>query len=369
MNKFHINSKGDASQCKATKGQCPFGDEEEHYATREEAQAAFERERAFDMLAKISSKSYKSVLQQQLASLKVAREEALDLQYSSFSRVQAGGFLGGYTWRLNVSDEEYENRRENAETLTRLTDEKAKELRAFKMLPHWKSDFPEAKNLSQARSEVMQALNRIGDEDYFSPSMDVYVQETLDRYHAGETIDEEEEALPSDKLLKVLTVEDNGIMSQQQVYNVLVFPEKDLKPVLTRLGIDDVRVAPLINGRENGLVYTVRGINGETRSFCMYEHRNTDSIIINGKTDWDPREGLPYASNSKEAFFAEFAPGDHRQAAETLGYFMSAAQRGDLETDEELAAMVSRRDWRAILSENIPGYAEWAARGDEEDRD
>ena len=38
MAKYHINSKGVPATCRATKGNCPFGGAESHYATKEEAQ-------------------------------------------------------------------------------------------------------------------------------------------------------------------------------------------------------------------------------------------------------------------------------------------------------------------------------------------
>lgn len=41
--KFHINSKGEPGRCSAQHGGCPFGSEDEHYATREGASAAYER--------------------------------------------------------------------------------------------------------------------------------------------------------------------------------------------------------------------------------------------------------------------------------------------------------------------------------------
>lgn len=44
MAKFHINPKtGNASSCRATKGNCPFGSEDEHFKTREDAQAHYEK--------------------------------------------------------------------------------------------------------------------------------------------------------------------------------------------------------------------------------------------------------------------------------------------------------------------------------------
>jgi hypothetical protein len=43
MAKFHIKPDGTVAPCKATKGKCPYGGEENHYATKEEAQIAFQK--------------------------------------------------------------------------------------------------------------------------------------------------------------------------------------------------------------------------------------------------------------------------------------------------------------------------------------
>lgn len=43
MAKFHIGRGGKPAQCNARKGKCPFGSEEEHYKTREEAQKSIEK--------------------------------------------------------------------------------------------------------------------------------------------------------------------------------------------------------------------------------------------------------------------------------------------------------------------------------------
>lgn len=42
MSKFHVNDKGEAGECAATKGNCPFGGEAQHYESRELAQKAYE---------------------------------------------------------------------------------------------------------------------------------------------------------------------------------------------------------------------------------------------------------------------------------------------------------------------------------------
>lgn len=43
MSKFHINAKGVPAPCKATKGNCPFGGEDSHYNSQEEAQTAIDQ--------------------------------------------------------------------------------------------------------------------------------------------------------------------------------------------------------------------------------------------------------------------------------------------------------------------------------------
>jgi hypothetical protein len=42
MAKFHINGKGEAGKCSATKGGCPFGGESEHFTSPEAAREAYE---------------------------------------------------------------------------------------------------------------------------------------------------------------------------------------------------------------------------------------------------------------------------------------------------------------------------------------
>lgn len=42
MAKYHVNAAGEAGPCRATKGGCPFGGEDEHYSSPEAARAAFE---------------------------------------------------------------------------------------------------------------------------------------------------------------------------------------------------------------------------------------------------------------------------------------------------------------------------------------
>jgi len=46
MAKYHVNSAGEAGVCKAKTGACPFGDAVDHYASADEARAAFEKANA-----------------------------------------------------------------------------------------------------------------------------------------------------------------------------------------------------------------------------------------------------------------------------------------------------------------------------------
>lgn len=42
MTRFHVNDNGDAGKCSATRGQCPFGGEVNHYDSKAEARKAYE---------------------------------------------------------------------------------------------------------------------------------------------------------------------------------------------------------------------------------------------------------------------------------------------------------------------------------------
>jgi len=47
---YHITPEGNAAQCKARKGNCPFAKEDEHFATKKEAVQAYEAQRSGDVL-------------------------------------------------------------------------------------------------------------------------------------------------------------------------------------------------------------------------------------------------------------------------------------------------------------------------------
>lgn len=50
MSKFHLNDKGEAGQCRATQGGCPFGGEAQHYSSTEKARTAYEASMAAEQI-------------------------------------------------------------------------------------------------------------------------------------------------------------------------------------------------------------------------------------------------------------------------------------------------------------------------------
>lgn len=149
------------------------------------------------------------------------------------------------------------------------------------------------------------------------------------------------------------------IYSNNSHYMRTIFPHKDLKRKLEELNIENVSVSPLNNGREVGLIYTTLTPTGETRSFAVYEHRNSDGVVINGKTNLKPDE-LPYVADTAHTFLAEYDAEDRTQVADTLAYFLKSSQKGTLENDVYLANNAPRIDWGARLSQQIPGFKDFA---------
>lgn len=202
---------------------------------------------------------------------------------------------------------------------------------------------------------VDDALNRVAAGDKLTLKADQY--DDLDMDFSWETA-----LMNSDqKVFALVSKDEDGRLYNQKAYLALAFPENELKDALKEAGVKNVKIDSFTNGREVGNIYTVYQPDGNTRSFSVYEHRNSDSIIINGSTNWSKEsEELPYASNHKNGFFAEISYSDTKRAAGTLAYFMKEAQKGELEDDATLVNKAERLDWNAILREQLPGFKEWS---------
>lgn len=200
-----------------------------------------------------------------------------------------------------------------------------------------------------SREDLEPVLNRLADGQSFVNIAD-----------DGVAVEDYKSIIPRQEVLMSYMAGSERNGSNNQLYLSVAFPERELKNAIEENGVNSVSVSSFYNSREWGNAYTVVDPEGNTRTFSVYEHRNTDSIIINGKKNWDPNEGIPYAGETKNAFFAEFHPDDKKAAADTLGFFMKQAEKGELPDDDVLIDSAEHRDWRSILSDSVPGFKDWA---------
>ena len=114
----------------------------------------------------------------------------------------------------------------------------------------------------------------------------------------------------------------------------LLVSEKVLKFVKRELNSfksngSNVYIGTFTNLRECGLTYMCYD-KGRTFTFCTYEHRNSDGIIINGKEGLVCANGeLPYGGNKWDCL-ASFNCGEYEQAgmklAELIKEFLNAEE-------------------------------------------
>jgi len=79
-----------------------------------------------------------------------------------------------------------------------------------------------------------------------------------------------------------------------------------------------VAVGTFTNRRENGLTFRVSKTD-RAFTFCIYEHRNSDSIIINGKKGYNTASGdLPYMKDSAFGYMASFSAGQYQECTDRL---------------------------------------------------
>lgn len=354
-NIFHLNREtGEVSPCKARKKACPLGGAESHFGTQVEAR-----------------KSYEAFMERKTMPQAVTKGGPRDHGLRDVVEGRPG------VWQRNGNRTYFwaddTGMRDDPATLpTSFTSEEWKSLprpaltdETFMGLEAAQDSFLKIYNMEERQAEF-------GLPPLFGGKVEAnWAHEFVSRALAGEKTSWDEETYkrnfahmpPKEAAYRHLTGE--GEAQVQTMEAALLFPERDLYPVLKRMGVRDVAITSFDNLREQGLVYTVVTPTGDTRSFNIYEHRNTDAIVINGRTNWN-REEKPYGpypdtpQGSKWDFFAEFSPDTpRRQIAETLGFFLQSAQRGDLPDDATLVSQVERIDRSEMLRRLIPGFGEW----------
>lgn len=420
--RYHINPQtGNPGVCRAQYN-CRFGSiDREHYDSKEEARAAFEKKMEVstrDMGKAVTSLKSKIVTDQGNLDfdyigfsakaidewpkpwtqeerenfLKVEElsellegpmdekkwEEAQKIRYSMHPYIPPVRYSNPFSFSSSNKDDEWKSR---SKCLPQLADDlmirrEAMDYVPMDAPPRDKSD--RMMGLEDARIRAVKGYNEPKydhrpTEVYVQDNVEDYIDQTLDRVVAGETYELKRSRkephvslVPNRDRLMTLVSDPDSDKFYNKLYLSTVFPERELKDSFDRAGVDNVSVSNYENGREWGLAYTVMEPSGDSRTFSVYEHRNTDSIIINAKTNWKHGD-LPMAGESKNDFIAEFSPNDHRQAADALTFFIKEAQKGELAPDDTLVKQVSRRDWRAILSESVPGYKDWADKIDPRD--
>ena len=87
-----------------------------------------------------------------------------------------------------------------------------------------------------------------------------------------------------------------------------------------RLAKVEVSVGCFTNCREVGLTYQVHTKDyKKSFTFCTYEHRNSDQIIINGKDGYISLNGeLPYIADSKWQYLDVASYGEYQIASDKL---------------------------------------------------
>jgi len=389
--KFHINPRtGNPSACKANKGNCPFGGADEHFSDKNLAQKYFE-----NVLKLEYEEDIKRVMESHLEDSPLLEDYPNIFTYSLFAMEKYNN--NNWTERERedlarvfviedmISKKDVRGAEEilsqfgieetNEDWQKRTRSENLYEIGEKIIQSYYNSLIVDKavnprqpikglSNLRKSQLEILRELNEFSDGTYmFHKDIERYFDLTLNKLSDNRVFepytkrDKSEITRPKDLLLRALSNKESENF-YNPLYLALGFPEKELKASFDKYNVENVNVSYFKNGRENGLVYTVREPNGNTRSFSVYEHRNSDSIIINGKTNWDG-ESLPYAEDSKNAFFAEFRFDDHEQVADALIFYLKNAQSGELQDDEYLVSNAQKLDWKAILSEQLPGFKDW----------
>lgn len=88
-----------------------------------------------------------------------------------------------------------------------------------------------------------------------------------------------------------------------------------------------LEIKPFDNCRESGYMYRVLGSKQDC-TFCVYEHRNSDEIIINGCLTQDVKSYGAYGGSSKWDYLYRFSYDEYYAVAKRLGLLLEQCYLG-----------------------------------------
>lgn len=124
--------------------------------------------------------------------------------------------------------------------------------------------------------------------------------------------------------MKVLTGKNSGYYNNECIADVV---ECHLKNFLIESDFD-IEVGTFDNCREYGNTYRAVGAH-QDYTFCVFEHRNSDEIIINGCPTNEIKPYGPYSGESKYDCYESFRYNQHYDAARKLYEILSECFAGD----------------------------------------
>lgn len=108
-----------------------------------------------------------------------------------------------------------------------------------------------------------------------------------------------------------------GLLISETIYNNVLMLLESSNRMYNKS--ETIHVGVFTNCRECGYTYMCMAENGKTFTFCTYEHRNSDAIIINGKEGHISFNGdLPYCADNKYTNLSEYAYGEYLLTAQKL---------------------------------------------------
>lgn len=399
MTKYHISAKGNPAICRA-KYSCRLGGNNEHFNSKERAALEVEMRNETEFMenpdktaaAFIAKRhknpekySYYAHLYEDISEKKYGPWTAKDKKslvqaQKVVELAHAGEFETAYDIYERIEDNRvrYSGKRTRMHDLKMLT-HTTLDYSYNKSKPDFFTkdpDYTENTGLVGVRDAAVNVLKeetkyygeKRDDKGLIIPWMSDEKAESMIAYASSRSHDQAESDYEklNDHESGVFGLSENNLIvaatgESQQLYLTAGFPNRELKEEMEKQGVSNVFVSSFLNGREAGLTYTVMVRGNQTRTFSVYEHRNFDTVVINGQTNWNG-EDLPYTADDKHRFFAEIPGGEYQRVAKDLTYFLKAAQNNILDDDDTLDERASRVDHMSNLIRTIPGFADWVKR-------